>query len=183
MTTSGRKRNVLRRVVLLCGTALAVSGLAPLVERALAAGSEPAVELKTEAAQPREVEEATQKAIERDYTAAWKSMITALGENRSDALDAGFVGIARDKLAARLEEQKKNGLRTRYVDKGHKLEAVFYSPEGSAMQLRDTATLEMQVLDGDTVVHQEDGTAYYIILMSVTEDRWKVRVFEQVPKF
>ena len=30
---------------------------------------------------------------------------------------------------------------------------MFYSPEGSAMELHDTAQLQIQLLDGDKVVH------------------------------
>ena len=83
-------------------------------------------------------------------------------------------------MKSRLEGQQKNGLRTRLIDRGHKLEAVFYSPEGSAMQLRDTAQLEIQVLNGGQVIHSEQTTLHYIALMTTAEDRWKVRLLEEV---
>ena len=139
------------------------------------------IELSVAGAGPREIEETTEKAIVRDYAVAWKALATALNENRVQALDAGFIGDARNKLGNRIGEQKRSGLRTRYVDRGHKLEVLFYSPEGSAMQLRDAATLEMQVLDGDQVVNSQQLTQNYLVVMTVGEDRWKVRVLQEVP--
>jgi hypothetical protein len=142
----------------------------------------PTVELNTSAAQPRQVEDVTEKAITRDYANAWKIMETALNENRTDQLGGGFAGIAQDKLAKRVEGQKASNLRTRIIDRGHKLEAIFYSPEGSALQVRDTAQLEIEYLDGSSVVHREQVTQKYLALLTVGEDRWKVRVLEEVPQ-
>ncbi len=142
----------------------------------------PSVELNASAAQPRQVEDVTEKAITRDYANAWKIMETALSENRTDQLGGGFAGIAQDKLQKRIEGQKASNLRTRIIDRGHKLEAIFYSPEGSALQVRDTAQLEIEYLDGSSVVHREQVTQKYLALLTVGEDRWKVRVLEEVPQ-
>ena len=142
----------------------------------------PTVELNASAAQPRQVEDVTEKAITRDYANAWKIMETALSENRTDQLAAGFSGIAEDKLQKRIEGQRASNLRTRIIDRGHKLEAIFYSPEGSALQVRDTAQLEIEYLDGSSVVHREQVTQKYLALLTVGEDRWKVRVLEEVPQ-
>jgi hypothetical protein len=142
----------------------------------------PSVELNAEGAQPRQVEEVTEKAITRDYANAWKIMETALNENRTDQLGGGFAGIAQDKLQKRVEDQRASNLRTRVIDRGHKLEAIFYSPEGSALQVRDTAQLEIEYLDGSSVVHREQVTQRYLALLTVGEDRWKVRVLEEVPQ-
>jgi hypothetical protein len=60
---------------------------------------------------------------------------------------------------------------------------VFYSPDGSSMQLRDTAKLTREVLDGDKVLSRDEITAHYIAIMAVTEDRWKLRSLEEVPNF
>ena len=141
----------------------------------------PSVELNASAAQPRQVEDVTEKAITRDYANAWKIMETALNENRTDQLGGGFAGIAQDKLEKRVEDQRASNLRTRVIDRGHKLEAIFYSPEGSALQVRDTAQLEIEYLDGSSVVHREQVTQNYLALLTVGEDRWKVRVLEEVP--
>jgi hypothetical protein len=142
----------------------------------------PKVELKAAAAQPRQLEDTTEVAIARDYSVAWKALATALGENRADALDAGFVGVARNKFGKAVDDQNKAGLRRRYTDRGHKLEAIFYSPEGSAMQLRDVAQLEVEVLDGNTVIHREQIVQPYLVVMTVAEGSWKVRVLEELPK-
>ena len=142
----------------------------------------PKVELKAAVAQPRQLEDTTEVAIARDYSVAWKALATALGENRADALDAGFVGVARNKFGKAVDDQNKAGLRRRYTDRGHKLEAVFYSPEGSAMQLRDVAQLDVEVLDGNTVIHREQIVQPYLVVMTVAEGSWKVRVLEELPK-
>lgn len=140
------------------------------------------VELNSKNAQPRQLEDTTEIAIVRDYSAAWKALATAMNENRADALDAGFVGVARNNFAQAIEDQKKSGLRRRYTDRGHKLEVTFYSPEGSAMQLRDTAQYDLEILDGNTVVHREQVSQPYLVLMTVAEGSWKVRTLESLPK-
>lgn len=155
--------------------------VAALVLLVAAAEQRPNVELNIQSAGPREVEETTEQAIVRDYSGAWKVLAVALSENRAQALDAAFVGDARNKLGRRIEQQQRAGLRTRYVDRGHKVEALFYSPEGSAMQLRDTAQIELQVLDGDQVVSSQPLTQNYLVVMTVGDDRWKVRVLQEVP--
>jgi 5-enolpyruvylshikimate-3-phosphate synthase len=142
----------------------------------------PKVELNSASAQPRQLEDTTEIAISRDYSLAWKTLAAALNENRADALDAAFVGIARQKIGSAIEDQKKAGLHRRYTDRGHKLQAIFYSPEGSAMELRDTAQLEVETLDGNTVIHREQITQPYLVLMTVAEGSWKVRVLEELPK-
>jgi len=144
--------------------------------------SGPAVELNASAAQPRQVEDVTEKAITRDYSNAWKVMETALSENRTDQLASGFAGVAEDKLQKRIEGQRASNLKVRIVDHGHKLDAIFYSPEGSALQVRDTAQLEIEYLNGNSVVHREQVMQKYLALLTVGEDRWKVRVLEEVPQ-
>ena len=149
-------------------------------DRVLAAGH-PEVTLNTQSSTPRQVEDTTQRAIARDYAAAWQALAEALEQNRPDLLAANFVGTAHEKLAQTIVQQKKAGLRQRYVDKGHHVNAVFYSPEGSAMELRDTAELQIQVLDGDKVLHSEDVSVHYVVLLTAAENSWKVRVLEAVP--
>jgi hypothetical protein len=172
-----------RFVVLFTGIALLVLALASVLESLEAHAATPAlprVDIRVEKATPRDVEETTRAAIAREYAAAWKTMASALADNTTDGLGASFVGAAHDALAQRVGAQKKAGLSTRIIDHGHTLEAVFYSPEGSAMQLRDTAQLEQQYLDGGSIVHSETITQHYVVLMSVAEDRWKVRMLQEV---
>ena len=147
------------------------------------AASAPAVSLSAEHAAPRQVEDTTERAVARDYATAWQAMADALDQNRTDLLAANFVGTADDKLVNGISEQRKTGLHQRIVDKGHVVEVVFYSPEGSAMELHDTARLELQVLDGSKVVHSEDATVHYVALLTAAENSWKVRLLQAVPSF
>ena len=143
-----------------------------------AAGGKPAVQLNVERAVPRDVDDAVHQAIVRDYSAAWQSLSTALANNNTGTLHDNFIGFALDKLIQRVNDQQRAGLRTRLVDRGHKVEAIFYSLDGSAMELHDQATLETQILDGNTVIHSERAEIQYYVVMTGAEDRWKVRVLE-----
>ncbi|MFZ0708182.1 MAG: hypothetical protein WAM71_21460 [Candidatus Korobacteraceae bacterium] len=145
------------------------------------AANAPAVTLDIQNASPRQIEDATEKAVARDYAAAWQAMADALDQNRLDLLSANFIGTADDKLTETIQQQKKAGLHRRYVDRGHKVQATFYSSEGSAMELHDTAQLQIQLLDGDKVVASQEVTAHYVVLMTAAENSWKVRVLQEVP--
>jgi hypothetical protein len=143
--------------------------------------TKPAVQLNVDHATPREVSDTVQQALVRDYSAAWQSLATALADNNAGALNDTFIGYAQDQLTQRIKDQQQAGLRTHIVDRGHNVEAVFYSTEGAAIELRDTATLETQILDGETVIHSERAQVRYYVIMTGAEDRWKVRVMENAP--
>jgi hypothetical protein len=160
--------------------ALLLAGLLPRTVRA-ADPQLPKVQLNADNGAGRPVEELTKTSVARDYAKAWHSLAEALEQNRADLIDNDFVGIAEEKFVAAVTSQTKAGLRTRYVDHGHKLDVLFYSPEGLSIELRDTAQLERQVLDGDRVIHSEQVTAHYVSLMTPTEVRWKVRLLQEVP--
>ena len=166
-----------RMLLLALGALLAISGAVPLLKRILA-DTKPSVQLEVKNAQPREVEDVTQNAIVRDYTLAWQAISTALAENSLQPLNDNFAGFALDKLTQRVKDQKQNGLTTRIIDRGHKVEAIFYSPDGAAIELKDTASIETQVLDGGTVIHSDQAQIHYYAVMTGAEDRWKVRVLE-----
>lgn len=170
-----------RMLVLTLGVVLVISGAVPLLKRILA-DTKPSVQLEVQNAQPREVEDVTQNAIVRDYTLAWEAISTALANNSLQPLNDNFAGFALDKLTQRVKDQKQNGLTTRIVDRGHKVEAIFYSPDGSAIELRDTASIETQVLDGGRVIHSDQAQIQYYAVMTGAEDRWKVRVLQSVAK-
>ena len=140
------------------------------------------VQLSVANAAPRQVEESTQQAIIRDYGAAWQALSTALANNSTAQLNDNFIGYALEKFTQRVKDQQQNGLKTRIVDGGHKLDAIFYSPDGSALELRDTATLETQVLDGNTIIHSDQAQVHYYAVMTGAEDRWKVRVLESAER-
>lgn len=170
-----------RILVLTCGVALAVSGAAPLLKRILA-DTTPAVQLNVKNAQPREVEDVTQNALLRDYTRAWQAIRTALANNTLQPLNENFTGFALDKLTQRVKDQKQNGLSTRIIDHGHNVDAIFYSQDGAAIELKDTATIETQILEGGTVIHSDQAQIHYYAVMTGAEDRWKVRVLESAER-
>jgi hypothetical protein len=141
----------------------------------------PAVHLNTDDLGPRTIEELTSKSIPRDYGLAWQTMAQALAQNRLDLLNGYFTGFAKDKLTKRVEDQRKSGVHVRYTDRGHKLTGLFYSPAGDAMQLRDEAQMDIQILDGDKVIHTEQVTLHYMVLMTPGADRWLVRDLQTTP--
>jgi hypothetical protein len=166
-----------RMLILTLGVAIAISGAVPLLEH-IFADTKPAVQLNVKNAQPREVEDVTQTAIVRDYTLAWQAISTSLANNTLQPLNDNFAGFALDKFTQRVKEQKQNGLKTRIIDHGHKVDAIFYSPDGAAIELKDTASIETQILDGGTVIHSDQAQIHYYAVMTGAEDRWKVRVLE-----
>jgi hypothetical protein len=132
---------------------------------------------------PRQMEDVTGRNIPRDWSRAWQTLALAFAQNRPDLLGRYFTGFAQQKLAAAIATQQKTGLRTRYIDHGHKLAAYFYSPDGGAIELHDTADLEIQVFDGNDLVHSDRVTLHYVGLMTPAADHWEVRLLEAVPSF
>jgi hypothetical protein len=166
-----------RILALMGGLALIACAAVPLLQRMLA-DTKPAVQLTVKNAQPREVEDVTQNAVLRDYTLAWQGISTAFASNTLKPLNDNFTGFALDKLTQRVKDQKQHGLSTRIIDHGHKVDAIFYSPDGAAIELKDTASIETQVLDGGKVIHSDQAQIHYYAVMTGAEDRWKVRVLE-----
>jgi hypothetical protein len=166
-----------RILILTTGVVLAISGAVPLLKRILA-DTKPAVQLNVKNAQPREVEQTTENAVLRDYTLAWQALGASLASNTLQPLNENFSGFALDKLTQRVKDQKEHGLTTRIIDRGHKVDAIFYSPDGAAIELKDTASIETQLLDGGTVIHSDQAQIQYYAIMTGAEDRWKVRVLE-----
>ena len=142
----------------------------------------PSVQLNADNGAGKPLEDLTRKAIARDYAKAWNALAKAMATNNADLIEGDFVGVAADKLSSGIQQQARSGLHRRYVDHGHKVEVLFYSPDGTSMQLRDTAQLEEQLLDGDKVLKSDSVTRQYISLMTPTEVRWKVRVLQEVEK-
>jgi hypothetical protein len=150
-------------------------------QSSVGAGREgPQIRLDVSKAAPREVEDQTGESVARDYGKAWQSLEQALEQNRADLLNGTFVGYALDRWLQTVKAQEASGLSRRIADHGHRVEVVFYSAEGSAMQLRDTVQLEIQYLDGETVIHKEGVTAHYLVLMTPAENSWKVRILQEI---
>jgi hypothetical protein len=130
---------------------------------------------------PREIEDLTRQKILHDYAAAWKSLAAGLEQNRADLLNDYFTGFAKDEFTRTIKEQAGTAIHRHYVDHGHKLEALFYSPDGGVMQLRDNVEYEVQTFDGAKLLHSETVTARYLVLMTPGADRWMVRLLQDVP--
>lgn len=145
------------------------------------AQSAPQVHLDADGLKPRSIEELTGTSIVRNYAAAWREMAGALESSQASAISDGFVGVAKNRLLQRIAEQTQTGVHVRIVDHGHQLKAVFYSTDGTAMQLVDRAQLEIQTFDGNKLLDTENSTHQYMVLMTPGADRWYVRDLEEVP--
>jgi hypothetical protein len=168
-----RQRQSTRILLIMCMALTAMSVLA---------SDQPAVRIEpTNSVGPRPLEKQTETAVIRDYLESWSSLSSALGQNRADLLDADFVGTAKEKLAATVQEQTKLGIQTRYRDTSHDLQLVFYSPEGLSIQLLDTVEYDLQVLDHDKLQTTQHIRARYVAVLTPTEVRWKVRLFQAKP--
>ena len=144
------------------------------------AQSLPEVHLDAARLGPRPIEEVTGTAIARYYAQAWRDLTTALESDQTEGLGDEFVGVALDRLKQRITEQKQAGVRVRIVDHGHTLKAVFYSTDGTAMQLLDQAQLEIQTFDGGKLLDTQNAPIEYVVIMTPGADRWYVRNLEEV---
>lgn len=173
----------LRRATFLTTAALLTMTLcSPLLFRALHADSLPQVKLNADGIAPRSIEELTGRNVTRDYAYAWRDLAAASQSNRPALLNDYFTGFAKDKLTQRIADQRRTGVTIRYTDHGHNVKAFFYSPDGGEMQLLDNAQLEIEVLDGGKMIHQETVTQSYLVLMTPGADRWFVRSLDPVAK-
>ena len=174
------RATLLRHGSVLVVIAILLLGLVAYHLRATADDEFPRVQLNADNIAPRPIEDLTSKSVPRDYALAWQTMEQALAQNQPGLLDGYFTGSAKQDLADRVKSQIKSGLQTRYTDRGHKLNAIFYSPAGDAMELRDHAQFDMQVLDGGKVIYDQPVTAEYVVLMTPGADRWLVRQLQAV---
>lgn len=150
---------------------------------AFAADAAPEVQLNTSKAAPRAMEPLTERAILRDYKFAWYNLGLAMESNSTAPLNALFVGSANKWLHDAVDSQRHNGISSRYLNQTHKVDAVFYSPEGDVLELHDTAGYDLQVLDGGKTIDNEHVTVHYVVLMTPGADRWVVRDIQAVPQF
>lgn len=141
------------------------------------------VELDTSKAAPRSVEDQTKRRIEADYRFAWTNLAEAVEGNSDAPLQSLFVGSAKKWLTDTVASQQRSGLSTRYLNQNHKLEAVFYAPEGDVVELRDTAQYQLQVLDAGKLIYDQPVVMHYVVLMTPGADRWVVRQLQSVPHF
>ena len=150
---------------------------------AFAADVAPQVTLTVAKVTPREVEPLTQRSIVRDYKFAWANLDMALESNSSGPLNGLFAGEANTWLYQAVASQRRSGITSRYLNQSHKLEAVFYAPEGDVIELHDTAEYDLEVLDGGKAIHNEHTIVHYVVLMTPGADRWVIRQLQAVPQF
>jgi hypothetical protein len=167
-------RKVLYRLLASAGFVMAISILS-------IAQSTPEVHLDAEGLAPRPIEELTGMTIVHHYAQAWRDLEDALQASRSDALGEEFTGVAKSRFTQRIAEQQRTGVHVRIVDHGHHLKALFYSTDGTAMQLVDQAQLEIQTFDGNKLLDTQNAPHEYMVLMTPGADRWYIRDLEEVP--
>ena len=159
-----------RRSALVCASIILASGLV---------AAQPAVTVDTSQLKgPRALEDQTKAAAIRDYLESWQGMSEAFQQDQPNLLDEDFIGTARDKLADAIDEQARAGIHTRYENRAHHIQFVFYSPEGLSIELIDDAEYDVEVFDHDKPVSTLPAHARYIVVLTPAEVRWKVRIMQ-----
>ncbi len=130
----------------------------------------------------RPLEDVTATAVIRDYLQSWQALRAVLEQNRASLLDPDFVGTAKDKLTDTAHQQAALGIHTRYQDRSHDLQIVFYSPDGLSIQLIDNVEYDQQVFDHDKALTTQHVRARYIVVLTPAEMRWRVRIFQAAPE-
>jgi hypothetical protein len=141
------------------------------------------VTLNAGKAGPRKVEDLTERAILRDYKFAWVNLDHALESSSAGPMSGLFAGSANAWLNDTVVTQRSSGLSSRYLNQNHKLDVVFYAPEGDVIELHDTAEYDLQILDGSKTIYDEHIVMHYVVLMTPGADRWVVRQLQAVPGF
>ena len=177
----------MKNVVILTGrmgSLIAIATLALFASaRLIAADNSPHVTLNASQAGPRSVETLTQRAIIRDYKFAWANLNAALETNSSDPLNGLFAGTANSWITEAVKSQRRTGVTSRYLNQTHKVDAVFYAPEGDVIELHDTAEYDLEIRDGDKTIHKQHAIVNYVVLMTPGADRWVIRQLQAVPQF
>ena len=183
-TNSSKALRGMRSGRLLKALAFAVAAFAVLAPRYSAgADSAPRVVLNASKVGPRSMEDQTETVLLRDYKFAWANLEEALESNSTAPINGLFVGTANTWLTNAVTTQRSSGIRSRYLNQNHKVEAVFYAPEGDLIELHDTADYDLQILDGDKAIHDEHVVVHYVVLMNPGADRWVIRQIQAVPQF
>jgi hypothetical protein len=162
---------MLKCSAIVCASIVLASGLA---------AAQPGVTVDTSQLKgPRSLEEQTKAAAIRDYLESWKAMSDAFQQNRADILDEYFIGTEKEKLTNAVDQQAKAGVHTRYQDLSHHIQFLFYSPEGLSIELTDDAEYNVQVFDHDKAISSVPAKTRYIVVLTPSEVRWRVRVMQE----
>lgn len=143
----------------------------------------PQVTLNVSKASPRAVEPLTQRALLRDYKFAWANLALAMESSSIGPLNGLFVGNASKWLDDAINGQRRSGISSRYLNQSHKVDAVFYAPEGDVIELHDVAEYDYEILDGEKAIHTEHAIVHYVVLMTPGADRWVIRQLQSVQQF
>jgi hypothetical protein len=143
----------------------------------------PQVQLDARNAGPRTLETLTQQNIGRQYANAWQNLAAAFEYNAPASLSDYFVGVAKEQLTQAVTDQQKAGLHSHYLDQRHRVDVVFYAPEGDVVELHDTVQCDFEVFDGEKLIHNEPAILRYVVLMTPSADRWVIRQFQAVSQF
>jgi hypothetical protein len=177
---ASKRRNVWKRTTHL----ISIASLIFLFSLAAPAdGPDIAVQLDISHAGPRKIEAQTEGRILADYRMAWGDIAQSLSTNDAGAFAGLFVGNAKQWLDQTVTSQKRSGVTTRYSNQSHKLQVVFYAPEGDLIELHDVAEYDTQVLAGDKVIHEDHNAHRYVVLMTPGADRWVIRELMEVAQF
>lgn len=131
---------------------------------------------------PRPLAQQTAEAAVRDYLESWQAMESALDQNRASLLNRDFEGAAKDKISAAINGQIKAGIHTKYEDRSHNIQIVFYSPEGLSIQLVDNVEYDQQVFQNGKLLVTQPARARYVVVLTPSQVRWRVRVFQAQPE-
>lgn len=126
----------------------------------------------------RPLERQTEASVVRDYLHSWRTLNIALDTNDVAGLSIEFAGTALDRLTGTIDAQTRAGIHTRYVERSHDLQIIFYSPEGLSIQMTDNVEYEEQVLEKDKVLTTRPVHRKYLIVMTPSEVRWRVRILQ-----
>ncbi len=126
----------------------------------------------------RPLEKLTETSVVRDYLESWQALGQALDQNQADLLNADFAGAALGKFTDTITDQTKFGIHSRYQERRHNLQIVFYSPDGLSIQLVDTVDYDEQVMSGDKVLATQPMHARYVAVLTPSATRWMVRVLQ-----
>ena len=163
----------MRSVVPILGAVLGAAGL-------MAGGQQPAVRVEPAHLDgPRKLADQTAQAVVRDYLQSWQAMSKALNQNNAGLLGADFVGLAKEKLAKTIDQQAAAGIHTRYVDRSHDVQVVFYSPDGLSIELRDQVSYDVQIFSKDKQIATRHAQGRYVVVMTPAQVRWMVRIFQE----
>lgn len=130
----------------------------------------------------RQIEPLTHQSVLKDYLESWQSMDKAFLTDDPGLLARDFVGTARDRLAASIQEQAKAGLTAGYCDGTHNIQIVFYSPEGLSIQLTDRVDYQVSIFKKGRLLSTSHVHARYIAVLTPSATRWMVRVFQAEPQ-